>query len=209
MQLDQLRYFVAVAGELHFRRAAERLHISQPPLSFHIKALEREVGTQLLNRNTRQVSLTEAGAAFLVRARRILSDVAEATEEVKRISTGRAGSLRIGFTISTSFHPFFCDSVFRYRRAYPEVTVSLSENVSERQIDVLLEERLDVGFLRGRFDQVAGLTMSPAFLHPAYGPNRSSATRQTPVWEFIGRSLHFAREPASSRGSCRRRSSRR
>jgi DNA-binding transcriptional LysR family regulator len=159
MQLDQLRYFVAVAGELHFRRAAERLHISQPPLSFHIKALEQEVGTQLLNRNTRQVSLTEAGAAFLVRAKRILSDVAEAAEEVKSISAGRAGSLRIGFTISTSFHPFFCDSVFRYRRAYPEVMVSLSENVSERQIDVLLEGRVDVGFLRGRFDQVAGLTM--------------------------------------------------
>lgn len=160
MQLDQLRYFIAVAGELHFRRAAERLHISQPPLSFHIKALELEVGTQLLNRNTRQVSLTEAGAAFLVRAKRILADVAEAAEEVKRISTGRAGSLRIGFTISTSFHPFFCDSVFRYRRAYPEVMVRLSESVSERQIDALLDERLDVGFLRGRFDQVAGLTMT-------------------------------------------------
>jgi DNA-binding transcriptional LysR family regulator len=160
MQLDQLRYFIAVAGELHFRRAAERLHISQPPLSFHIKALEREVGTQLLNRNTRQVSLTEAGAAFLVRAKRILSDVAEAAEEVKSISTGRAGSLRIGFTISTSFHPFFCDSVFRYRRAYPEVMVRLSEFVSGRQLDELLERRLDVGFLRGRFDQVAGLTMN-------------------------------------------------
>jgi DNA-binding transcriptional LysR family regulator len=160
MQLDQLRYFIAVAGELHFRRAAERLHISQPPLSFHIKALEREVGTQLLNRNTRQVSLTEAGAAFLVRAKRILSDVAEAAEEVKSISTGRAGSLRIGFTISTSFHPFFCDSVFRYRRAYPEVMARLSEFVSGRQLDELLERRLDVGFLRGRFDQVAGLTMN-------------------------------------------------
>src|SRR5258708_8228631 len=160
MQIDQLRYFVAVAGELHFRRAAERLHISQPPLSFHIKALEQELGTQLLNRNTSQVSLTEAGAAFLVRATRILSDVTEAAEEVKRISAGRAGSLRIGFTISTSFHPFFCDSVFRYRRAYPEVMVSLSENVSERQIDVLLEGRLEVGFLRGRFDPVAGVTMS-------------------------------------------------
>jgi DNA-binding transcriptional LysR family regulator len=160
MQLDQLRYFIAVAGELHFRRAAERLHISQPPLSFHIKALEQEVGTQLLNRNTRQVSLTEAGAAFLIRAKRILSDVAEAAEEVKSISTGRAGSLRIGFTISTSFHPFFCDSVFRYRRAYPEVMVRLSEFVSGRQLDELLERRLDVGFLRGRFDQVAGLTMN-------------------------------------------------
>jgi DNA-binding transcriptional LysR family regulator len=160
MQIDQLRYFVAVAGELHFRRAAERLHISQPPLSFHIKALEQEVGTQLLNRSTRQVSLTEAGAAFLIRAKRILADVAEAAEEVKRISTGQSGSLRIGFTISTSFHPFFCDSVFRYRRAYPEVMVKLSEFVSERQIDVLLEGRLDVGFLRGRFDQVAGLTMN-------------------------------------------------
>jgi DNA-binding transcriptional LysR family regulator len=160
MQLDQLRYFIAVADELHFRRAAERLHISQPPLSFHIKALEREVGTQLLNRNTRQVSLTEAGAAFLVRAKRILADVAEAAEEVTSISTGRAGSLRIGFTISTSFHPFFCDSVFRYRRAYPEVMVRLSEFVSGRQLDELLERRLDVGFLRGRFDQVAGLTMN-------------------------------------------------
>src|SRR5258708_12601697 len=173
MQMDQQRYFIAVAGALHFRRAAERLHISQPPLSFHIKALEVEVGTQLLNRNTRQVSLTEAGAAFLVRAQRIIADVAEAAEEVKRISTGRAGSLRIGFTISTSFHPFFCDSVFRYRRAYPEVTVSLSENVSERQIDVLLEGRLDVGFFRGRFDQVAGFAMTaltPESLLPPLHP---------------------------------------
>src|SRR5882757_10060092 len=132
MQIDQLRYFIAVAEELHFRRAAERLHISQPPLSFHIKALEQELGTQLLNRSTRQVSLTEAGAAFLVRAKRILADVAEAAEEVKRISRGRVGSRLIGLTISTSRHPFFRDSVFRNRRAAPELTVSPSENVSQR-----------------------------------------------------------------------------
>ena len=159
MQLDQLRYFVAVAEELHFRRAAERLHISQPPLSFHIKSLEREMGTRLLNRSTRQVSLTEAGSVFLLRAKRILSEVVEAVDEVKGTAQGKAGLLRIGFTVSTSFHPFFYESVYRYRREHPGVMVKLSEKVSERQIDALLSGQLDVGFLRGRFDQVAGLTM--------------------------------------------------
>ena len=159
MQLDQLRYFVAVAEELHFRRAAERLHISQPPLSFHIKSLERELGTRLLNRSTRQVSLTEAGSVFLMRAKSILAEVVEAADEVKGIAQGRAGLLRIGFTVSTSFHPFFYESVYRYRRAHAGVMVKLSEKVSERQIDALLSDQLDVGFLRGRFDRVAGLTM--------------------------------------------------
>jgi DNA-binding transcriptional LysR family regulator len=158
VQLQQLRYFVTVAEELHFRRAAERLHISQAPLSFHIKALEEEVGTRLLDRNTRQVSLTEAGAAFLVRAKRILLEVTEAADEARDISTGRTGSLRIGFTISTSFHPFFCDSVDAYRRAFPEVVVRLAEMTSGRQIGALRDGQLDVGLLRGRFDHVPELT---------------------------------------------------
>src|SRR5690606_36485816 len=85
MNLDQLRYFVAVAEELHFRRAAERLRISQPPLSFHIKALEAEVGTVLLNRTSRQVSLTEAGVALLEKSRKVLAAVAEAERAVKDV----------------------------------------------------------------------------------------------------------------------------
>ena len=160
MRLDHLRYFVAVAEELNFRRAAARLHISQPPLSFHIKALEDAVGIRLINRTTRQVSLTEAGVALLVKARRILGMVEETTEELHDISTGRAGRLRVGFTITTSFHSFFYHSVYSYRRAYPEVRVSFSEMISGKQLESLAVGDLDIGFLRYPFGQPPGMTMT-------------------------------------------------
>jgi DNA-binding transcriptional LysR family regulator len=161
MRLEQLRYFVAVAEELHFRRAAERLLVSQPPLSFHIKALEAEFGVELLRRSTRSVSLTEAGEMFLVSARRILREVDELSEVMKDLLQGKNGHLHVGFTISSSFHPFFFNAVQTYRRLFPRVSLSLSEMLSDRQIDALLEDRIDVGFLRGQFRQIPGLTMQP------------------------------------------------
>src|SRR4051812_2932022 len=91
MELRHLRYFVVVAEELHFRRAAERLHMSQPPLSQQIRALEEEIGVQLLSRNQRRVELTAAGAAFLVRAREILDSVEDAARQARRVQRGEVG----------------------------------------------------------------------------------------------------------------------
>jgi DNA-binding transcriptional LysR family regulator len=157
MNLDQLRYFVAVAEELHFRRAAERLHVSQPSLSLQVRMLEEQLGARLFSRTTRQVALTETGAVLLEKARRIIGLMREARSSVEEVSSGRSGKLRIGFTMSTTFQPFFYLSVLKYRRAYPDVAVTLSEGSSGRQIEELQTGTLDVGFVREPFNQTAGL----------------------------------------------------
>src|SRR3954467_11867323 len=103
MELRHLRYFVVVAEELHFRRAAERLHMSQPPLSQQIRALEQEVGATLLLRNQRKVELTAAGAAFYTRAQEILVAVEDAALEARRVQRGEVGRLAIGFVGSAMY----------------------------------------------------------------------------------------------------------
>lgn len=103
MDLRRLRYFVAVAEECHFGRAAQRLQMAQPPLSQQIRQLEAELGVELLHRTTRRVELTEAGRAFLVRARAILGDVDEAADEVRRIAAGTIGHLSIGCVGSATY----------------------------------------------------------------------------------------------------------
>ena len=161
MQLDQLRYFVAVAEELSFRKAASRLHISQPPISYHIKALEQELGIRLLNRSTREVSLTEAGSHFLEKAQRILSLVNATADEMRDIAVGKVGMLRIGFTTATSLEPFFYHAIHSYRSAHPRVTMRFSDMSSGKQIQALSEGELDVGFLRWAFSPSAGLATAP------------------------------------------------
>mgnify|MGYP001794758830 CR=1 FL=1 len=95
MELRQLRYFVAVAEELHFRRAAARLHVSQPPVSQQIAALENELGFRLLNRTRRRVELTAAGQTFLIDARSILAELETAVSAARRVQQGEAGVLRV------------------------------------------------------------------------------------------------------------------
>ena len=148
MELRHLRYFIAVAEELHFTRAAERLHIGQPPLSQAIQALEADIGAQLFARTKRSVRLTDAGKLFLADARRILALSEQAGETARRAERGEAGELRIGFTFSTPLTPLFAAVINRYRRAYPQVTLALHEMATLRQLDSLAQRTLDLGFIR-------------------------------------------------------------
>lgn len=148
MELRHLRYFVTVAEELHFSRAAARLNIGQPPLSLQIRALEHELDTPLFERTQRRVYLTDAGRAFLVWARRILADADEACREVRRITDCDSGELRIGFTTSTPFTTLMQHVLHDYRTRYPNVALSLYEMVSDAQVEAIERRRIDIGFVR-------------------------------------------------------------
>ncbi|MES2902090.1 MAG: LysR family transcriptional regulator [Pseudomonadota bacterium] len=148
MELRHLRYFIAVAEELHFTRAAERLHIGQPPLSQAIQALEADVGAQLLERTRRWVRLTEAGKLFLADAYRILALSEQATLTARRAQRGEAGELRIGFTFSTPLTPLFATVINRYRQQFPAVSLTLHEMATLPQLDALVQRSLDLGFVR-------------------------------------------------------------
>ena len=148
MELRHLRYFIAVAEELHFTRAAERLHIGQPPLSHAIQMLEADVGALLFERTKRSVRMTEAGKLFLDDARRILALSEQAAETARRAQRGEAGELRIGFTFSTPLTPLFATVINRYRQQYPAVSLTLHEMATQTQIDALQQRRLDLGFVR-------------------------------------------------------------
>ncbi|HEX4109396.1 MAG TPA: LysR substrate-binding domain-containing protein [Solirubrobacteraceae bacterium] len=147
MELRHLRYFVAVAEELHFRRAAERLHISQPPLSQQIRALEQELGVELLARSRRRVELTPAGATLLVEARAILSAVEHAAELTRSVARGEVGRLSIGF-MGSAMYGALPDILGVFRERNPRVDLRLHELSTARQLEALKDGRIDVGVIR-------------------------------------------------------------
>ncbi|HET6177747.1 MAG TPA: LysR substrate-binding domain-containing protein [Candidatus Sulfotelmatobacter sp.] len=147
MELRQLRYFVAVAEDLHFGHAAQRLRIAQPALSRQIQALEKELLVQLLFRNRRRVQITPAGQVFLDRARLILSRADEAVLAAQRAGGGVSGSLNLGFVGSATYDVL--PSVLRsFRHAAPNVDLTLSEMTAHAQLEALTEKRIDIGLLR-------------------------------------------------------------
>lgn len=148
MELRHLRYFVAVAEERHFGRAAERLHMAQPPLSQQIRQLEGELGTRLFARTTRKVDLTRAGELFLERARRILADVECAALDAQRAERGEVGRLAVGFTGSATYEllPAIATAL---RTELPDVELELhGEMLTPAQVEALLSGALDVALLR-------------------------------------------------------------
>ncbi|TWD75296.1 DNA-binding transcriptional LysR family regulator [Kribbella amoyensis] len=149
--LDQVSAFVAVAEELHFGRAAERLRMTQPPLSRQIQKLERAVGAKLLERDNRRVELTEAGRAFLDEARRLLALVDTAGDLARRVDQGAAGTLRLGFTAASAIRTLG-PLLRRLSDALPGVDVILHERVTPAQVDALRRGELDLGLARPPFD---------------------------------------------------------
>ncbi len=141
-----MRYFVAVAEELNFRRAAERIHLTQPSLSAQIRQLEEEIGARLLDRNTSRVLLTPAGSRFLEDSRRILHDAQDSIRMAQSIAGGKAGQLSIGF-VSSLGHGLLPSVLRAYRRRFPKVELRLTEMDTTQQIEALNAHRLDLGFI--------------------------------------------------------------
>jgi DNA-binding transcriptional LysR family regulator len=147
MELRHLRYFVAVAEELHFGHAAQKLGMAQPPLSQQIRRLELELGVQLLQRTKRRVQLTEAGRAFLGQARATLSQVNRAIEVAQRAGRGELGKLAIGF-LGSATYSLLPSILIAFRHRYPDVEVKLHELKTSELIVALRDRRVQVGFVR-------------------------------------------------------------
>ncbi|HTQ17325.1 LysR family transcriptional regulator [Mycobacterium sp.] len=150
-ELRLLRYFVAVAEERHFGRAAERLHIAQPPLSQQIQKLERQLGVDLIDRSRRPIELTDAGTALYEEARLALTHGERAFAAARRAATGHLGHLHIG-ALQAAVDGVLSYVMRAHRRDYPDVKLELTELGSAEQVAQLVEHRLDVGFLRGPVD---------------------------------------------------------
>ncbi|QDZ28621.1 LysR substrate-binding domain-containing protein [Noviherbaspirillum sp. UKPF54] len=146
IELRQLRYFVAVAEESHFGRAAARLHMTQPPLSQTIQALEATLGTPLFVRTKRSVALTPAGTALLPEARRILQQAGALPDLARRAASGESGLLSLSF-VSTADYSVLPPLLREFREHYPKVQIELREATTDVQIDDLLQGRIDAGLL--------------------------------------------------------------
>ena len=155
MELRHLRYFVAVAEELNVRRAALRLHVSQPPLSRQIHDLEAEIGARLFVRQKRGMQLTDAGRLFLGEARHILLRAQQAVQLAQSAGRGEAGHLSLAYT-AWACDPVFPVAIRQFRQRFPRVELQIRELPSHQQIEELLAKELDVGYVGMRFPELRG-----------------------------------------------------
>lgn len=146
IELRQLKYFVAVAEEQHFGRAAIRLHMTQPPLSQAIQGLEAQLGAQLFIRNTRHMQLSAAGSALLPEAKRLLAQAELLPQIVKRAANGQSGELRLAF-ISIADYSILPPVLRKFRQSHQAVKIDLTEATSDKQLALLEKSEIDLGFL--------------------------------------------------------------
>ena len=146
MELRHLRYFVAVADELNFTRAAEKLHLAQPSLTRQIHNLEDELGVRLLNRTKTQVSLTEEGKSFLVDARRLVALSLESMEAIQRFSRGESGQLNLGYLFKFNFE-LLPATLATFYQTCPEMAVNLFDMSPAEQLRALEARKIDLGFV--------------------------------------------------------------
>ena len=163
MELRHLRYFVAVAEELNFTRAAKRLGISQPPLSLQIRQLEKELGTPLLRRQRRGVELTNIGKLMLEEARIILKQVDQAKTDVRRRARGETGTINVGAGGGTYFHPLIPSIIREYRMRYPDIVLTPETSNSPLLIPRLRAGLIDVAFVWPPISDRDDLILAPLF----------------------------------------------
>ncbi|MDQ7776838.1 MAG: LysR family transcriptional regulator [Paracoccus aminovorans] len=182
MDLRQLRYFVAVARERNFTRAAESLHIAQPPLSRQIQLLEEELGVSLIQRPSRPVRLTEAGRLFYEQALQVLGRVDQMKDATRRVGLNRNSVLSIGFVASTLYGGL-PSLVRKLRQSAPELDIRLLELLSVQQIPALKEGRIDIGFgrLRHSDQNVVGTVLREERLVVALPPDTPLAAQPGPL----------------------------
>ena len=152
MELRHLHYFIAVAEELHFSRAAQRLCISQPPLSQQIRDLEDELGVKLFERTKRQVHLTEAGKVFLERSYGVLAQLEQAIAVTQQIGRGEVGRLAIGF-VDTAMYTVLPEILKVFRAQFPAVELRLHELTTAQQIQALHHKQVDIGIVRSAISE--------------------------------------------------------
>jgi DNA-binding transcriptional LysR family regulator len=198
-ELSQLRCFVAAAEELHFGRAAQRLNMTQSPLSRQIQLLERILDVTLLERTSRQVSLTPAGRVFLIEARRIVRLSESAALSARRVAKGDAGRVAIGFTAVSGYN-LVPQIVAQARASLPNIDLELREMVTTDQVDALLTGLIDIGFVRPPLDRhefdTACVQVEPLVVAlPAGDPRQAKAVLE--LGDFDGLPLiMYARQGA-------------
>ena len=197
----RLHYFVVVAEELHFTRAAERLHISQPPLSYQIQQLERELGVLLFERTRHGVQLTDAGRALLEEARRIFGQIEQTVRTVQRVGHGEVGLLTIGFVPSAS-NSILPDLLRMFHQRFPDVRLFLKEMTPDQVVWGLHNQRIDAGLLYLPLDDSAlnvySVLREPLVaVLPATHPlaNRSQIALQALANEFFITPSRYASVP--------------
>lgn len=180
MDLRQIKYFVALSEELSFTRAAKKLHVSQPPLSFQIASLETELGTRLFDRTSRNVQLNDAGKAFLPHAQSVLARLAEAVLHVQRVAAGLEGRVQVGLTGSHFFGPF-PRFIHRFRSLRPAVQVVLQEMTPNEQLAALQDARLDLCVSRNAMNNHSQMSAQLLWRDPivvALPPGHTLASRK-------------------------------
>lgn len=203
MELRHLRYFLTVAEERQFTRAAARLHIQQPPLSQQIQELERELGFALFTRLPRGVELTSAGKVFAVDARKILEALDQSVLTARRVATGQAGSVRIGLTSSAAFHPLTTAAIRFFREAHPDIAIDLSEINAADIIERMIDGRIDAAMLRKPIETPDALHFD--LLHeenmvlvlPLGHGLLKKRTARVPLKALAGESFIFVRRPGA------------
>lgn len=199
MELRQLRYFIAVAEELHFGRAARRLAISQPPLSYNIQQLESLLGTQLLERSNKAVSLTAAGDILYREAKKILNQVRDAEYLTVQAAKGLIGRLRIGFSASSLFRGL-PEAIEKFQEQAPMVDIVLHELNSAEQIEALQRKNIDLGLVHSKQVPIgvkAELLLKEPFLCCLPSTHRLAGKRVIRLKDLAGENFILFSRPSS------------